>query len=63
MTVLTDKLRRCGIDDAADEIERLEARLAEAERLLSYAADTCSPYWANQIDDFLRPADCAEVKP
>lgn len=31
MTDLIAKLRRCGIDDAADEIESLRKRLAERE--------------------------------
>lgn len=35
MTDLLAKLRRCGIDDAADEIESLRSRLAEADALIA----------------------------
>lgn len=41
------------------EIERLEARLQEAERLLRLATDTCSGWCEEQIDAFLRPTDSA----
>lgn len=44
----TDPLR-----EAADEIERLTARMAEATQILRRCKATCSPARVEEIDEFL----------